>query len=475
MAAYLILIPLIFVLAINIFNFKKNIAMAGILYSLLQTVTVLIYPPSVWNAGRCQFLSLFNFSLSLDGLSWVFALSIGLVSLVTLLTGAASLKEERKLVLFVNLVLLSVAGLNGIVLVSDLFTLYVFIEVVSVCSFIMISLNRDRQGLEGAFKYVVLSAMATMFMISSISILILFCGDASFAAVQKGLATQKQFLAIFAVCVFLSGIFIKSGLMPFHGWLPDAYSSAPSGVSVFLAGIVTKTCGLYSLLRVAISVFGLSSEVQTLLLIIGSISIVLGALGALGQNDFKRMLAYSSISQMGYVAVGLGSGNPLGIAGAIFHLFNHSVFKAQLFVNSAAVEQETGSRNMDRFGGLTEKMPVTGWTSFIAFLSTSGIPPLSGFWSKLMIIVALFKALHPGYAAIAALASVVTLAYFLKLQRKVFFGKLSDEWKNLKEAGTGFIFSEILLSVITLGLGVLFPFLIPNLKFVIESIGTIVR
>jgi multicomponent Na+:H+ antiporter subunit D len=245
--------------------------------------------------------------------------------------------------------------------------------------------------------------------------------------------------------------------VPFHGWLPGAYSAAPGAVSVLLAGIITKAVGIYALIRLSTLVFGPTSSINSLLMIAGAISILVGALAAIGQADFKRMLAYSSISQVGYIVLGLGCGSALGIAGAIFHLFNHSIFKSLLFVNSAAVEEQLGTTDMNQMGGLGKRMPVTSITSFIAFLSTAGVPPLSGFWSKLVIVVALWQGGHFIYAFIAILASVLTLAYLLLMQRKVFFGKLSHRWENIKEAGIGIVFPAIILALIILGVGLLFP------------------
>jgi multicomponent Na+:H+ antiporter subunit D len=193
--------------------------------------------------------------------------------------------------------------------------------------------------------------------------------------------------------------------------------------------------------------------------------VVLGALAALTQSDFKRMLSYSSISQVGYIVLGLGSGTALGLAGAILHIFNHSVFKSLLFVNSASLEKQAGTRDIDKLGGLAKQMPLTGLTSVIASLSCAGIPPLAGFWSKLIIIIALWLAGYRLYAVIAVLGSVLTLAYFLSLQRRAFFGKVNEELRNIREAGFGLSFPAAILAIIILGAGLTLP-LVLN-KFVL--------
>jgi multicomponent Na+:H+ antiporter subunit D len=317
----------------------------------------------------------------------------------------------------------------------------------------------------------VLSAVATALLLAGLALLFIIAGDTKFetvATMLKGAATTK--LALAAIALFMAGLAIKAGLVPFHGWLPDAYSAAPAPVSVLLAGIVTKTTGVYTLIRLVDAVFGYGEPVKNVLLITGLVSVVAGALAALGQKDFKRMLAYSSISQVGYIILGLGAGPGLGFAGAVFHLFNHSVFKTLLFANSAAVEQQSGTRDMDKLGGISVKMPITGTTSVLAMLSTAGIPPLSGFWSKLLIILAVWKAGHEGYAAIAVLASVITLAYFLSMQRRVFFGKLTASCANLKEAGLWALLPVLMLAAITLVLGFTAPWLFDTFLVPVGSI-----
>ncbi|MDD5136967.1 MAG: proton-conducting transporter membrane subunit, partial [Candidatus Omnitrophica bacterium] len=260
------------------------------------------------------------------------------------------------------------------------------------------------------------------------------------------------------------------GLVPFHGWLPDAYMAAPAPVSILLAGIVTKAAGIYTMIRIVTTLFPYNQAVNSVIMLIGTISIFVGAIAAIGQDNFKRMLAYSSISQVGYIILGLGAGTGLGIAGAVFHLFNHSVFKSLLFVNSAVVEKETGTCSMNEMGGISQKMPVTGTTSVIAFLSTCGMPPLSGFWSKLIIVVALWQAGHHVYSALAVIASVITLAYFLSMQRRVFFGKLKAGLENIKDADRGVLGVSIILAAVIVGVGVFFPFVYTTLISPVKEI-----
>lgn len=406
------------------------------------------------------FEPIFKFNLIIDDLSRVVLFCIGMVLFAALFVGEHVITDGDRRFNFMNLLLIALAGMNGVVMVKDVFSLYVFLEITAVASFVLISLYRDKDALEAAFKYLVLSAIATVMMLSSIALLLLVSGDTDFSAINAAIMTSPHSSLInLAMGLFICGLFIKGGLMPFHGWLPDAYSAAPSPVSVLLAGIVTKTVGIYALIRIVTLVFVFNDPIKLLLLFVGAVSIVFGALAALGQSDMKRMFAYSSISQVGYIVIGLGCGTPLSVFGAIFHLLNHSIFKSLLFVNSAAVESQTGLRNMDRMSGLAEKMPVTGLTSLLASLSAAGIPPLSGFWSKLIIIMALWISGYHFYAVVAVAASAITLAYFLSMQRRVFFGKIGSEFNNVKEAGFKLLLPSLVLALLIVAIGLLFPFL----------------
>lgn len=480
MSALFIIIPLLVMLALNLplMRLMNRLAFwAGMVLCLAQAGMVLYFKAFLRQAPLPWLDRIVQFNPAVDNLALVVLLAIAIVGAVALFVCRYSVFTAVKpgacannRFIFVNLIILAMTGMNGVVLANDLFSLYVFLEITAVASFILIAFEKGRDAFEGAFKYLVLSAVATALILAAIALLLLTVGNLDYAHVKLALQTTHSGIVQAAVAMLAVGLFIKGGLIPFHGWLPDAYSAAPAAVSVLLAGIVTKTTGIYTLIRMVISVIGFSPALQTILLFIGTASMLVGALAALGQSDFKRMLAYSSISQMGYMVLGLGAGTLLGLAGAIFHLFNHAIFKSLLFVNSAAVEQQAGTRDMNRMGGFAEKMPVTGSTSAIAFLSTAGIPPLAGFWSKLFVIVALWQSGHVIYAALAILASLLTLAYFLSMQRRVFFGKLAAGFESLKEANAWILIPACALALITIGLGVCVPWLFETFLLPIRSL-----
>ncbi len=399
--------------------------------------------------------------LQIDGLSAVVLMVVALVTLATIVFSAGVPIGRRSG--FNALILLAVTGMNGLAMATDIFSIYVFLEIVSISSFILIVYNMDDIGTEGSFKYMILSAVATFFLLFGIATLFAITGDVSFEGLAAGLRSNAP-LAQFGLGFILFAFALKAGLMPFHGWLPDAYTAAPMPVSILLAGIITKVAGVYTLMRVIIAVFGFSHSVSSLVMIFGAISMTLAAFMALGQKDFKRMLAFSSISQIGYILMSFATGTTIGLIGAVFHFFNHAVFKSLLFLNAGAVETATGTRKLDELGGLAAKMPVTGITSIIGLLSAAGIPPLAGFWSKVFIIIALWSSGYKFYAMLAIFTSVVTLAYLLYLQRQVFFGKVREGLEGIKEVSPLLYGPAILMALLAVAGGVFYPVAIRTLN-----------
>ncbi len=461
MLSLLILIPLIGIVILNL-PFKDIMRRSAFWFALIlfavQISLAVSRQPVSWHSGFNYIDSFFKIDFSLDQLSLIMLLCIGIVSITTLLVARNTVHDERELFKFINLLIIASVGMSGIVIVKDIFSLYIFLEITAISSFVLIAFEKGIDALEGAFKYLMLSALATIMILTSIAILFMVSGGTSFTAIREALLLSNNNIILLAIGLLLCGLMIKGGLVPFHAWVPDSYGSAPAAVSVLLAGIVTKAAGIYTLMRILTAILGFSPVLKSTLLILGTVSILAGAFAAMGQNNMKRLLAYSSISQVGYIVVGFGTGTFLGIAGAVFHLFNHSIFKSLLFVNSAAVETSLGTTDMDKMGGLSSRMPITGTTSVIGLLSAAGIPPLSGFWSKLMIIIALWQSGSHAYSIIAIMAGVITLAYLLAMQRKAFFGKLAPENEQLEEARGGITAASIILAAILIGSGVFFPF-----------------
>jgi len=471
-------LPLAALVLFNLFGkrvmtkFYMPVGMGICLVQMLSAIVSLVLL-SQYNKDAITFSQFWNYQLyegasyfSPDTFSFLSLLCIGLVGLVTFLVAYPVLPDRR--FQFCNVTLVLLLGMNGIALVYDLFSLYVFMEVTALSAFVLIALYRDAKGLEGSFKYLMMSAIASAFILTGLALIFLNTGSLQYDVVQAYLANWQNgpnpVLTQIGFIMLMSGFSIKAGVAPFHGWLPDAYQSAPAPVSIILGGIVTKMAGVYAIIRLVGEWLPGSSVVNVAFMFLGLLSIVLGAMSAIGSTDFKRVLAFSSISQIGYIVLGISSGSPLGFVGAVFHFFNHSVFKSTLFVNSAAVEMQTKTTLIDKLGGLHKQMPVTGTSNILAFLSTAGIPPLAGFWSKLLIIIAVWQAHGGVVAGVALFASIFTAVYFLMVQRKVFFGPCREEWKDVQEAKFSIRLASVLLSCITVGVGCVFPWILRFLE-----------
>lgn len=398
-----------------------------------------------------------NLQVALDGFNLFMLFTISLVSLCISLFSIDYLEHYGHKSTFYALFLVMIAGMNGLVLVPDLFSIYLFLEVAAVASYALVAFGLGYDELEASFKYLMLSVVASAFALLSITIIFGMTGSLNFQAVAQGLQDLGA-RTVLGVCVafFIMGFGLKAALVPFHAWLPDAHPSAPAPISAMLSGLLIKVSGIYALFRIIYSVIGMTPVLSQLLMALGTVSMVVAALLALGQKDVKRMLAYSSISQVGYIVLGLALGTPLGIAGALFHLFNHAVAKGLLFLNSGSIQHITGTRNLDELGGLGKMVPVTAGTNLVGALSIAGVPPLAGFWSKLIIIMALIQAREFGYALVAILASILTLWYYLLIQRKAFFGRVSEKWLRVKEAPFWMSAANLVLALICVLVGIFF-------------------
>jgi multicomponent Na+:H+ antiporter subunit D len=259
---------------------------------------------------------------------------------------------------------------------------------------------------------------------------------------------------------------IKAALVPFHSWLPDAHPAAPAPISSLLSGIFIKVLGIYTSARLIFNVFGLSRDTAPLLFNIlvgmGLLSIVFAGLSALNQNDYKRLLGYSSVSQVGYVMLGFGIGNLYGVMGAIFYILAHALAKGLLFLTSGSVVYTTGTRDIRKIAGLGEQMPTTAWSFRIGALSLIGLPPLVGFFAKLFIIIGALKAKFFWVAIAAIVLSVLTLAYLLKIESNVFLKKGKSE---AHEAPSTMRIAMVFLVVLIVLIGIGFQ---PVVNIVIE-------
>ena len=403
--------------------------------------------------------TVFGINLVLDGLSAMMVLLIAVVSFASTLYSTRYMDQYTGRSKYYGLFLLMIAGMNGCVLTGDIFNLFVFLEIAAVASYALVAFGCESDELEASFKYLVLGCVASSFILLAIALLYGQFGALNMGQLGERIAqgdmTSPMLLA--PLMLLLAGLGVKAALVPFHAWLPDAHPSAPSPISAMLSGVLIKAIGIYAIIRIVFNVYGLEpgSDISMALMVLGVLSMIVGVILALNQWDFKRLLAYHSISQIGYVILAIGLGTKLGILAGIFHLANHAIFKSLLFLSAGAVEYRTGTRQLEEMGGLSQKMPTTSRTSLVASMSIAGVPPFNGFFSKLLIIIACVEAGRWGFAIWAVIVSILTMASFMKVQKYAFYGKLKDKWAQVKEVPLTMQISMIFLAVLCLAMSLL--------------------
>ena len=363
----------------------------------------------------------------IDHLSALILLLLGSITLLVGIYSKRSILKElpEKEAPFYSVYLLLVAGLTGMVATADMFNLYVFLEISSLASYGLVSLGRGR-AIVSAFRYVILGTVGAAFYLLGVGYLYAVTGSlnmADLALILPPLYDSNAVLVGFAFLVI--GIAIKMALFPMHAWLPGAYSNAPSAVSALIAATTTKVAA-YVLVRVIFFVFEPrfsidTIPVTTLLSWMGAIAMLLGSVMAIAQSDLKRMLAYSSVAQIGYIVLGVGLANAMGFTGGILHLVNHAFMKGGLFLVAGAIVYRTGHREIKNFRFLSVRMPWTAATFTVCALAMIGIPPTGGFFSKLYLILGAIAAGQWVFVAVILSSSVLALTYLVNVIRYMYF------------------------------------------------------
>jgi multicomponent Na+:H+ antiporter subunit D len=425
---------------------------------VIFSISLIGRQPSVYRMGN--WAPPWGIVLVSDGLSTLLLLTISIIAFLAIIFSVRYMNRYTSKPKFFALFMLMVGGMNGVVLTGDFFNLFVFLEIASLASYALVAFGCEHEELEASFKYLILSGVASTFLLLGIAITYGLTGSLNMADVARTVGQMTSNSAVlFAIALFIMGFGLKAALVPFHPWLPDAHPAAPAPISAMLSGVLIKALGVYTLMRLIFNVFGISPFISTVLMVLGGLSMVVGGLLAIGQDDLKRLLAYSSISQIGYVVVGIALGTPLGILGGLFHLINHATFKSLLFLSSGAIEYSTETRKLSRMGGLSRNMPVSTTSAAVGFLSISGIPPLNGFWSKLIIVIALVQARQYILAAVAVLVSFLTILYFMRVQRNLFFGDVPAGLSKIREVPYLMRFSLVVLALMCLAMGLFYPYL----------------
>ncbi len=359
----------------------------------------------------------YGIALVVDPLGAFMLIIVALISLTSLLFSVSYIRHLGSDWKYYALFMILVGAMNGVLVTGDLFNLFVFTEIAIFAAFGLVAYGGRAHEFEASFKYAVMASVSSSLILMAIAVVYSATSTLTMASISVALSSVGPGMKIWIGALFLAGYGLKAAIMPFHAWLPDAHSSAPAPISSMLSGVLIKTLGVYVLVRIFYNILGAPQIFLTTFLILGTLSILLGVILAVGQWDLKRLLAYSSISQVGYILLGIGLNTPLGVAGALFHLLNHALFKSLLFYNAGTLEIGLGTRDLRKMGNITRLLPITAHSSMAGSLAISGIPPFNGFFSKLVIIIAAVQAHLPFYALLAVVGSLLTLATFLKVQR----------------------------------------------------------
>lgn len=443
---------------------------------------------------------------AVDFLSLLMAAAFSGLGLLVCVYSVNYMEHDTGKTKYYALLLIMVGALNGIAFAGDLFTLFVFFEIMSISAFVLVGFRKEKwEPVEAGFKYLLMVAVGSTLILYSMSFIYGYTGTLNFAYVgtlislfQTSPLTLLWFSMVtpmfYLIIVLLIGGFgIESAIVPFHWWLPDAHPAAPSGMSAMLSGVVIAS-GVYALIRTLVVLFPTQNPVFPLtwftfftdpfsypygfpaipypfdwnyaILVLALITMVVANIMALLQRDLKRLLAYSSILNIGYILIGFSCGTFLGFSASFFHIITHAMMKGLLFLCAGAYLHVIGSRMLDDLSGIGKKLPITSISLAIGSLALIGLPPFNGFWSKLLLILApvqlapftLNGAVWIILALVAVIASGFSAIYYLRLIQIVWFGKESAKVKALekKRAPVWMLVAIVLLAAACVLFG-LFP------------------
>jgi len=367
--------------------------------------------------------------------------------------------EERKPE-FYPLLLSLVTGMVGVVFAGDLFTLFVFWEMMSIASYLLVAFRYSSwEAVEASFKYLIMSAAGASAILFGMSLLYGMAGTLEIAKLANVLGTAAaagESWSYLAIALLITGFGVNAAMAPFHSWLPDAHPAAPSPISAMLSGVVIKT-GVYAMFRIILGVFPPTLfDWRLALAVLAILTMTVGNLLALMQEDIKRLLAFSSIAHIGYIVFGLSIATVLGVAGGLFHVLNHALMKALLFLGAGAFIHAAKTRNIDELAGIGKKLPFSAVCFAIGAFSLAGIPGLNVFWSEFTIVTAALSVgqVYIYLAAIMIINILVSVAYYMRLIQSIFLKEPSEKLQHLHAVGVSMKTPLLVLAVAAIVIGV---------------------
>jgi NADH:ubiquinone oxidoreductase subunit 5 (subunit L)/multisubunit Na+/H+ antiporter MnhA subunit len=415
--------------------------------------------------------------LRFDSLANFVGIFIGIFSLLIIVYSSSFMRGRKGLFRYYSYIILTLLCSLGVVFSNHLILFMVLWGILGLLLYLLISFGQKENTHYTAKKTFIIIGGADALMLMGLAFVWKIAGTLQMDKISIALNARP---AVWAYLCLAAGAFAKAGAMPLHTWIPDTAENAPTPVTAFLPASLDKLLGIYFLARLSLDMFQMNTAMNTFLMAVGSFTIVAAVMMALIQHDLKRLLGYHAVSQVGYMLVGIGTGNPVGIAGGLFHMLNNTIYKTCLFFSGGAVEKRAGTTNLEKLGGFARIMPVTFITFLIASLAISGVPPFNGFTSKWMIYQGIIEAGKSGgyfsmlWLVAALFGSALTLASFMKLLHTVFLGQPSAEAKAKREerriSSPAMLGPQVFLAALCIIFGV-FAYRLPLKMFIFPSIG----
>ncbi len=404
--------------------------------------------------------------LQMNSLSWLLAIVISTIFLMSTLFSIPEMEETPHVNAYYFELFFLEGTMLGVVLAGDLLTFFVFWEMMSWVSYFLV-IKGTKESSQAGYKYIIMSLVGADAALIGLTLVYLKTQSFVFVNISSMLSSQSPAFIISVFALFAINFLIKAAIMPLHTWLPDAYSEAPSPVSSILSGVLEKI-GVYGLFFFVFVIFGMNlfkgiipnvfgdSLIFVVLQWMAGLSILFGTFLAILQEDAKRILAYSTIAQVGYIVLGLSLNSTLGVAGGLLQLVNHAIFKSLLFFVVGGIIYRTGTKNLSELGGLIKKMPVSFISMLLGIIALAGIPPLNGFAPKWMIYQALIQKKSVLLLTIALIGGTGSFLYVYRLIHSIFLGTLPEKYDNVKEVPLLMQIPMIFLALLTIIFG-LFP------------------
>lgn len=436
------MVPLVFLLPLAaaallpaLFGARPRLAWyAALAAALATTVAAAVVAAALPAAGELRYAvggwaAPLGIELRFDRIAAV-TVAFGAVTALAITFSRTLTDSGPRPVLFYTLVLVNLGGLNGFALAADLFNLFVFMELLSVSAYALVAATRQPRAALAAIKYLLPGAVSSLLVLLAIGVLLALTGSLNMADVGARLAGVEAPAAVaLALGALTVGFLVKAALFPLHFWLPDAHSAAPGPVSALLSALVVKV-GVLGLLR-TFELFGAAAgsgllRLETLLTVLGAVAVVAGAVAAVVQHELKRMLAWSTVSNIGYIVLGLGLATTASVAGSIAHVFYHGLTKGGLFLAAAALVDRTGLHDIDDLRGLGHRMPWSATALSAGMIAVAGVPPTAGFVGKWQIALGALEGGRPLPVTVLLVTVVLgggllALAYGIRVINALFF------------------------------------------------------